>query len=191
MSLVVCPGAHPLTWTQAFLRQLDESFPERRLVRHVFPAHEQSPWSAYALRLFLESVAIAPTDPLIFIAFSAGCVAAAGVANDWVAQGRPTPVVIALDGWGVPLPHTFPSYRLSHDRFTHETSAWLGSGNASFYADPPVSHQQLWCNPAKVRGRQVGRFPVSEHPIGLPTTALQFLAVCVGQHFGHPVPNSI
>lgn len=178
MALIICPGAHPLTWTHSFLRQLNAQLPEDGLVRHVFPAHKSNPWSAYALRTFLEVSAIAPTEPLILIAFSAGCVAAAGVANERVARGQPAPVVIALDGWGVPLPNTFPRYRLSHDRFTHDTSAWLGTGQVSFYADPPVSHQQLWCAPAQVTGRQV-RGPVSEEPAETSTTALEFLVSCI------------
>ena len=181
MALIICPGVHALSWTHAFLCQLDEQLPESQLPRYVFPAHENSPWSAYALRIFLESMAITLTDPLVLIAFSAGCVAAAGVANDWVAQGRSAPVVIALDGWGVPLPNTFPRYRLSHDRFTHDTSAWLGTGRVSFYADPPVSHRQLWCMPAQVTGRQVGCFPRSKCSPEASITALQFLVTCVQQ----------
>jgi len=44
---------------------------------------------------------------------------------------------------GVPLVGNFPIHRLSHDYFTHWSSAVLGSGNDSFYADPPVEHLEM------------------------------------------------
>ncbi|MGB3188280.1 MAG: hypothetical protein WBB43_02490, partial [Limnoraphis sp.] len=60
--------------------------------------------------------------------------------------------LIALDGWGVPLGGNFPIYRISHDRFTHWSSALLGGGVESFYADPPVEHLDLWSSPQTARG---------------------------------------
>ncbi|MBE7382668.1 MAG: hypothetical protein F6J95_014795 [Leptolyngbya sp. SIO1E4] len=182
MVLVICPGVHPALWTTQFLRQLDEHLPEGKRSRRVFPVQSGNPWSPYALRSFLETQAIAPATPLVFVAFSAGCVAAASIATHWAQQGRPVLAVVALDGWGVPMAGPYHRYRISHDAFTHHTSTYLGAGEASFYADPPVSHQQLWCSPAQVTGQQVGKFPAVGHSGRPPITALQFLSACLKQH---------
>lgn len=182
MAVVICPGFHALTWTTQFLRQLDEYFPDGKAARFVFPAHQSAPWSAYELRTFLEKAAIAPATPLVFVGFSAGCVAATGAIWYLTQQGRPVVANIALDGWGVPVAGPCRSYRLSHDVFTHQTSAWLGAGNSSFYADPPVSHQQLWCNPAQVWGWQVESPSVFRKSQRIRITALQFLVVALKQH---------
>lgn len=103
--------------------------------------------SAYALRYALES-AIFPVDgqwpPLILWAFSAGCVGATALATYWQRYRSPVLGVFLLDGWGVPRPPGIPTYRLSHDRITHDTAGWLGQGDAAFYADPPVPHRRLW-----------------------------------------------
>lgn len=64
---------------------------------------------------------------------------------------------LLIDGWGVPISTQIPCYRLSHDRFTHHTSAWLGAGMAGFYADPPVAHGDLWRSPDQVWGWVAGR----------------------------------
>ena len=184
MTLVICPGVHPSVWTHSFLNQLDDQLakqlPTGKQIDRVIPTHQNAPWSAYALRTFMESQ-MASHAPLIFVAFSAGCVAAMGVARYWVEQGRPVAAVIALDGWGLPVTGPFDTYRLSHDAFTHQTSAYLGAGNKSFYADPPVSHQYLWCQPAQVTGWQVNNLsadPRSETP----TTALAFLVGCLSEY---------
>ena len=180
MTLVICPGAHPQQWTLNFLNQLDAYLPAGERLRQVFPAPQVAPWSAHALRQFLESQ-VEPTTPLLFIAFSAGCVAAMGVARYWTEQGGHVQAVIALDGWGVPVAAPFDTYRLSHDEFTHQTSTWLGSGITDFYADPPVSHQALWCCPAQVNGWQVNhRSPVAKSQT--PTTALAFLMNCLERY---------
>ena len=182
MVLVICPGVHSSLWTTHFLHQLDEQLPDARLGRLVFPADLEYPWSPFTLRRFLADQAIAPDAPLVFLAFSAGCVAAVGTAYYWTQQGRQVSAVIALDGWGVPLVGPFVGYRLSHDAFTHQTSACLGRTVPSFYADPPVSHQKLWCNPAQVKGWQVDNSFACRENLATRTTALQFLVACLRQH---------
>lgn len=60
--------------------------------------------------------------------------------------------LIAVDGWGVPLSGNFPIHRLSHDYFTHWSSALLGSGDDSFYSDPAVEHLAIWRSPHTCQG---------------------------------------
>lgn len=98
-----------------------------------------------------------PLPRLTWIAFSAGVVGALGCAQGWRWRGGTVQGLYALDGWGMPVLGDFPVYRLSHDRFTHVTSAWLGTGRVSFYADPPVTHWDLWRSPAQVMGWQVSQ----------------------------------
>ena len=88
----------------------------------------------------------------MIIAFSAGVVAGFTAACQWQQQGGTIKGLIAFDGWGVPLLGDFPIYRVSHDEFTHYSSAILGTGNISFYADPAVDHLDLWRSPHQVRG---------------------------------------
>lgn len=92
---------------------------------------------------------------LYFLAFSAGCLGAIAAAHHWHCQGGSVGALLALDGWGVALAAPFPISRLSHDRFTHDTSRLLGSQGLDFYADPPVSHLDLWRQPSQVEGWQV------------------------------------
>lgn len=93
-----------------------------------------------------------PVSPSIFLGFSAGCLRAAFRANDHHRKQMPVIGLIALDGWGIPLMNRqIPSYRWSHDTFTHISSAILG-GQGRFFADPPVPHLFLWDRPELVRG---------------------------------------
>lgn len=89
-------------------------------------------------------------------------------------MGGQIKALIALDGWGVPLGGNFPIYRLSHDSFTHWSSALLGGGTESFYADPPVEHLELWRSPQTTKG-----WWNHQTPTGLktatPTTAALFI----------------
>lgn len=77
--------------------------------------------------------------------------------------------LIAVDGWGVPLFASFPVHRVSHDQFTHWSSARLGAGQDSFYADPAVSHHDLWSAPQQAEGWAMQQTSVNR------TTALAFL----------------
>jgi hypothetical protein len=60
---------------------------------------------------------------------------------------------MAIDGWGVPLWADFPVYSLSPDRFAYETTRGLRSPQlCHFYADPSVSHLDLWESPQRALG---------------------------------------
>lgn len=108
-----------------------------------------------------------PAGPAIFLAFSAGCIAAVGAARHWHHHGGQVLGLFAVDGWGVPLMESFPVHRLSHDRFTHLTSTLPGLGT-HFYADPAVAHLKIWQVPSQVHGLST--------PHGETTTAARFLA---------------
>lgn len=187
MAIIVCPGFHPPALTVHFRHQLESCFTQKQPTCCVFPAHEQPPWSAYALTAFLRNRGTALPGPLLFIAFSAGCVATVSAVNDLLRQGWPVAAIILVDGWGVPITPEVVGYRLSHDAITHATSAALGRGNASFYAEPSVSHHDLWQHPAQVVGHQMGFDATnllrhSVVPKSGKTTALQFLQMCLHQH---------
>lgn len=150
MAVLICPGMHPPELTQSFLAALGRR-PNQDLV---FPADRYPPYSAYHLWQFLSASVTSPVQEILLIAFSAGVVGAMGAATLWQRGTGTVKAMVALDGWGVPLIGDFPIYRLSHDPFTHWSSAWLG-GNAEFYADPPVAHLELWRAPHQARGWQV------------------------------------
>lgn len=177
MNIIICPGMHEPELTQSFINGLLEQIPHSSLkesVRHqilVFPAQHFPAYSGFHILQFLGNATqytesqICENDsdargfnrsvspiPLIFICFSAGVAGAITAAWTWQLLGGSVKALIALDGWGVPLTANFPIHRLSHDYFTHWSSALLGSGADSFYADPPVTHLDLWRKPQKIRG---------------------------------------
>jgi len=150
MVTVICPGFHDRTLTDEFLAGLAADWREPPLV---FPAERSSPVSAIALWQFLDAnISDRRGIPLILIGFSAGVVGAIAVSALWQQSGGRVKGAIAVDGWGVPLAGNFPAYRVSHDRFTHDSSQLLGGGNESFYADPGVEHLDLWRSPQTASG---------------------------------------
>ena len=164
MNIIICPGIHKLELTRGFLEGLqwrgNEHLSGDGQIGNVwiFPTQEYPAYSAVCILQFLEECRLKTLSdpstelPVIFISFSAGVVGAIGAAWGWQLLGRQVKAFIAVDGWGVPLSGNFPIHRLSHDYFTHWSSALLGSGNDSFYADPSVDHLQLWHQPQDVRG---------------------------------------
>lgn len=175
-AIVLCPGFHPPEFTQSFCRELDaiELLHGQRLV---FPSDRYAAYDALAVVRFWHEQVSRHTSwdwlnvPLILIGFSAGAVAAMGAALLLETWGGIVQAVFLLDGWGVPVGGRFPTHRLSHDRFTDWSSAWLGAGQANFYADPGVDHLALWQSPGAVFG--YGVLP-SATPVA--TNALHFLA---------------
>jgi hypothetical protein len=130
-------------------------------------------------RLRTESCDRALTVPLVFIGFSAGVLAAIVAAHAWQVGGGTVRALIAVDGWGVPLAGNFPIHRLSHDYFTHWSSALLGAGADRFYADPPIEHLDLWRSPHRAEGWWVRSLP------GQPltrTTAASFLTALLNRY---------
>ena len=117
--------------------------------------------SPFALRQALE-VRLDGTTPanrdleaapaLVIWAFSAGCVGAAALAAHWQRHRGSVLALCMVDGWGVPRDPGVPTYRLSHDSFTHHTSRCLGAGDTDFYAEPAVPHLTLWRQPQSAMG---------------------------------------
>ncbi|WP_421656938.1 hypothetical protein [Leptothermofonsia sp. ETS-13] len=112
----------------------------------------------------------------MFIGFSAGVAGAIGAAWGWQWWGGKVKALIALDGWGVPLVGNFPIHRVSHDYFTHWSSALLGAGEDSFYAEPGVEHLDLWRSPHTASGWHLTAGS-SHSPIR--TTAARFIMTFV------------
>lgn len=190
MTVVICPGYHPPELTIDFLKALGR-FPGKTACPDIiYPADRQPPYSGLHLLAFLRQQlgegqadkAYQRLHSLLFIGFSAGVVAAIGAAHLWQAGGGSVKAVIAIDGWGVPLWGNFPIHRLSHDAFTHWSSALLGGNEAGFYADPAVGHLDLWRSPQQIGGYSVeSARPLSPNPVSLlspahhRTTAAAFL----------------
>lgn len=149
MTVIICPGVHPAELTQSFLTGLGRQSGQDL----VFPADRYPAYSALHLYSFLRhQLADLATEDILLIGFSAGVVGAVGAASLWQTLGGTVKAVIALDGWGVPHLGNFPMYRLSHDPFTHWSSICLGGDSEGFYADPPVTHLELWRSPHITRG---------------------------------------
>ncbi len=142
--IIICPGIHEVAVTDHFLKALKR----HQVLRDnylIFPTNDYPAFSSYHLLQFLQQQLQDTQDQsIIFLSFSAGVVAAMGAALLWQRIGGQVRGLIAFDGWGVPLFGDFPIHRFSHDQFTHWSSALLGRGQASFYADPPVEHLDLW-----------------------------------------------
>jgi hypothetical protein len=152
MKTIVCPGIHPPHLTQQCLQDIQTRFSQDFLTNClIFPTQDYPAYSPFHLLSFLQQQ-ITQDTPLLFLSYSAGVVAAISTAHLWQQQGGQINGFIALDGWGVPLLGNFPIHRLSHDHFTHWSSRFLGAGEDSFYADPPVAHLDLWGSPSGTWG---------------------------------------
>jgi hypothetical protein len=163
---VICPGVHTASLTQSFIESVDWQGVEVL----VFPGDLYFAYCGLDLYRFLSEHHIDRTSPLIFIGFSAGVVGAIAAAWLWQFSGGKVKAIIGFDGWGVPLFGNFKIYRFSHDYFTHITSAWLGTGSESFYADPPVAHLDFWRSPNLTHG-----YSVSVSSVPQPITAANYL----------------
>ncbi|MGB3535379.1 MAG: hypothetical protein WBA13_17915 [Microcoleaceae cyanobacterium] len=158
MVTIICPGFHHPTLTTDFLNAIYPNWRSREELGYllIYPIQRYLAYDAFKITDFLQySLADQPDQiniPLTFVAFSAGVVGAMGAAWWWQQQGGHVKALIALDGWGVPVLDSFPVYRLSHDYFTHWSSAVLGNGIESFWADPAVEHLELWRSPDTVKG---------------------------------------
>ncbi|MBM0742914.1 hypothetical protein JOY44_15080 [Phormidium sp. CLA17] len=183
MRVVVCPGIHEPELTNSFIQSLAGAIDISTLQLLVFPSDRYPAYSGLDILRWLHEQLNQPgleqslRPPIALIAFSAGVVGAIATAQGWQTLGGTIQVLIALDGWGMPLWGNFPIHRLSHDHFTHWSSALLGAGESSFYAEPAVEHLELWRSPHRVRGWQ--------HPFkGQPTrtTAASFIATLLHRY---------
>lgn len=155
-SIIICPGIHDPKLTQHFLAELDSDKTEPPATSYpsilIFPTQDYPAYSSVHILAFLQRCLRSKTLPVIFISFSAGVVGALGAAISWQLLGGKVKAFMAFDGWGVPLSGNFPIHRLSHDYFTHWSSALVGAGEESFYADPAVEHLDLWRSPNTCQG---------------------------------------
>ncbi len=150
MKVIICPGVHSSELTESFLSSVaEETKPHIEWL--VFPTDKYSSYSPFAVYDWLNQPQIL-TEELLFITFSAGVVGGIGAAITLKLRGVKIKAFVAIDGWGVPLLADFPIYRFSHDYFTHWSSAILGTGNESFYCDPPVEHLAIWRSPQTCQG---------------------------------------
>lgn len=181
--VIICPGIHDVKLTQDFLEGLksqrlgNSAYNIQNEQLLVFPAQEYPAYSAIDILNFLCKELGFPSaiaSPVVFISFSAGVAGAIGAAWAWQMLSGRVKAFIALDGWGVPLYGNFPIHRISHDEFTHWSSAVLGSGEESFYADPAVEHLELWRSPQTAQGWWV-RSLAGKSEQRSPTTAALFL----------------
>lgn len=194
MSIIICPGIHAPEITEGFLAGLaslsnDSNFNYSGNIL-IFPTPDYLSLSTLHIVKFLSNRLGSPqaTPPLIFISFSAGVVGAIGAAWIWELLGGKVEAFIALDGWGVPLFGNFPIHRLSHDFFTHWSSAFLGSDEDSFYADPAVEHLELWRSPQKVQGWWI-HSPLEKSQVRTYLTAAQFLTMLL-ERYGGGITNT-
>lgn len=149
MNVIICPGIHPPELTDSFLASL--SITHNQLV---FPTNQYPAYSSGHIVHWLQQQTLV-SQKLLFITFSAGVVGGIGAAIALQLLGYQISAFIAVDGWGVPLFPMFPLYRLSHDYFTHWSSAILGAGNESFYAEPAISHLEIWRSPETCYGWRI------------------------------------
>lgn len=153
LTIIVIPGVHPTDLTDSFVRGIRDRIKQNLLV---LPTESYLPYDAIAVYRWLDKQQLSYTRPSSFICFSAGVVGGFGAALAWQLRGGKIHSFIAIDGWGVPLVANFPIYRISHDYFTHWSSAILGGGSSSFYAEPAVEHLDIWRSPETCKGwRQI------------------------------------
>ncbi|MEG4809973.1 hypothetical protein QUA82_20140 [Microcoleus sp. F8-D3] len=188
MRVVICPGIHDPKLTDRFLEGLSEVWGDAESRQNpqivdrvkIFPAHKHPPFSALDILHFLWCEELAGEN-LVFVSFSAGVAGAIGAVWMWQQLGGKVGAFFALDGWGVPLGGNFPIHRISHDRFTHWSSAILGGGGESFYADPPIEHLDLWRTPQTAKGWHVCQTAAGVETVA-PTTAAKFLVHLLKQY---------
>jgi hypothetical protein len=150
--IIICPGIHDRQLSDRFLQALQRQDIDLGTFL-IFPTQNHPAYSAFHILQFLrQEIGQTRDRALLFLSFSAGVVGAIGAAWQWQQSGGKVLALIALDGWGMPALGNFPLHRLSHDEFTHWSSALLGGGEDSFYADPPVAHLDLWQAPDRVIG---------------------------------------
>lgn len=149
MIIVLCPGMTPPEATESFRRH----FTLLHRYLHFFIPPTIAPYDGPAIANYIQQQC-PPDALLLFIGFSAGVVGAVYAARVWQSQGGAIAALWAWDGWGMPLAESFPTVRVSHDHFTHWSSAVLGAGEQQFWADPPVTHLELWQEPHRVVGWQ-------------------------------------
>jgi hypothetical protein len=185
MYVLVCPGIHAPQATEDFLQGMQRGMGAQPAPAWlIFPTDRYPAYSGGHIGWFLydQLKSVHPQDwlnqPVIIIGFSAGVAGAIAAAWGWSLLGGEILALIAVDGWGVPLSGDFPIHRLSHDHFTHWSSALLGAGQDSFYAEPPVNHLNLWRSPQTTHGWWLSSNPNTLRFI----TAAEFIATLLNRY---------
>jgi hypothetical protein len=188
MSIIICPGIHEQSLTSCFVESWqsllsDSSKPKNSENILIFPAQGFSALSGFHIVQFLwQHWGNRLESSLVFISFSAGVVGAIAAAWTWQLLGGNVKAFIAFDGWGMPLGGNFPIHRVSHDYFTHWSSAWHLSGQEdSFYAQPAVDHLQLWRSPQTTQGYWIFSSGGAA-PAQAPITAAEFLLMLLERY---------
>jgi hypothetical protein len=188
--IIICPGIHDPTITERFIAEcfsLKTDYVTKwdpTIDILVFPGEGVLSGSAFHILQFLgDRLEQSPKSPLVFISFSAGVVGAIGAAVGWQIMGGNVTGFIAIDGWGVPLWGNFPIHRLSHDYFTHWSSAILpGRGKDNFYAEPAVEHLTMWRSPLQVKGRWIDSSGIHS-PSKTELSVAEFLHILLSHYF--------
>ena len=137
MPIIICPGIHEPELTKSFIQGCLNQSNQNSVDILIFPEQGYLTLSTFHILHFLHNrLGNKLESPVIFLCFSAGVIGGIGAATAWQLLGGHVQAFIAIDGWGVPLAGNFPIHRLSHDYYTHWTSAYLGMGENNFYAEP-------------------------------------------------------
>lgn len=148
MQLLIFPGYHSPKLTDSFLHSmLQVVTPDQYWVVPMWTYPVALPW------LLTHPQKPQLDQSLQIVAFSAGVVAAYPLILGWQhLGGRST--LIAMDGWGMPLWGNLTIYRISHDRWTHDTTYLPSPAESTgyFYAEPTVEHLELWQSPDQIQG---------------------------------------
>ena len=156
MPIIICPGIHEPELTQSFIQGCLNQDNAKAVDILIYPGQGYLTLSTFHILHFLcDRLSNKLESPVIFLCFSAGVIGGIGAATAWQLLGGHVQAFIAIDGWGVPLAGNFPIHRLSHDYYTHWTSAYLSMGEDNFYADPAVDHLSMWHSPQSVQGKWV------------------------------------
>jgi len=183
MSIIVCPGIHEPKLTENFVSAWRELFvlyfPATSSVNVlILPTAGFYCLSGLHILQFLQAhLQNNLRSPLTFISFSAGVVGAIAAAHLWQMFAGEVKAFIAIDGWGVPLWANFPIHRMSHDYFTHWSSKTLGCGQNNFYADPAVTHLDMWRSPQTVMGWWVDSPTEGQSQLQKRLSAAEFLCM--------------
>lgn len=187
MNIIICPGIHEPALTEKFISgwlysDIEGAIGQNSVNLLVFPGEGLSALSSLHILQFLhDRLGDKLGLPVIFISFSAGVVGAIAAAIQWQLLGGHVKAFIAIDGWGVPLVGNFPIHRMSHDYFTHWSSALLGSGQNNFYAQPPVEHLSMWRSPQTVQGWCIDSSSEAS-PTQIRLTAAKFLQMLLQRY---------
>jgi hypothetical protein len=158
MGIILCPGLINAEAAWAFgqaLQSLCSQSAEDRLpdVKQMVILPQDCPtYSPKHILNFLGPHLNAQRKSWHWIAYSAGVVGGLEAAR-LVNSQHPVQGFFALDAWGVSLEAPFPVYHLSHDWLTHWATTLMNSRLAgTFYAQPSVSHLDLWGSPQTITG---------------------------------------